>query len=201
MTPTLYIFAKRPVPGQVKTRLARSIGDEAACEVYIGMLGRIIDALADRPAWRTILAVTPDEAAAHDEIWPRATPRTAQGDGDLGMRMHRFLAGADRSTPVVIVGSDIPDMTADHVAGAFAALAQNDLVFGPAVDGGYWLVGASMPPPAGLFAGVRWSGPHALADTLANARGLEVAQLDIRLEDVDDAESLARHLDRHRPQR
>jgi hypothetical protein len=85
---------------------------------------------------------------------------------------------------VVIVGSDIPDLKAAHIAEAFRLLGPHDLVFGPAEDGGYWLVGAHgrsrMPD---LFSGVRWSTEHALADTLRNARG-SVGMLG-KLADVD----------------
>ncbi len=193
---TLYIFAKAPVPGRVKTRLARSVGDGAACAIYLELLAHVTDVLTNAPAWRTVLAVTPDESALSDHAWRCAAPRIPQGDGDLGARMHKALSTARRGWPVVIVGSDIPDITSGHVTQAFLALAHNDLVFGPAVDGSYWLVGASVPPPLDLFADVRWSSPFALADTLANARGRTVEQLDIRLEDVDDVESYRRYRDR-----
>lgn len=196
LKPTLFIFAKAPAPGRVKTRLARSIGDDAACGVYVELLARTIDALADAPAWRTVLAVTPDDAVATDAVWPRATLRAPQGDGDLGARMHRALATARRGLPVVIVGSDIADIAARHVAEAFDALDRHDLVIGPAVDGGYWLIGTAEAPPPDLFDGVRWSSPFALADTIANVRGMTVARLASCLEDVDDAESYARFLRR-----
>lgn len=192
------------MPGQVKTRLARSIGDAAACAIFREMLCGVIDRLADRPGWRTWLAVTPDAAASSQAEWPRAIPRVAQGGGDLGARMHRVLSRARPGAPVVIVGSDIPDPDAGHVAEALAALETHDLVVGPAVDGGYWLIGAADAPPPDLFADVRWSSRFALADTLAdtlaNARTLRVAQLAARLEDVDDADSLARHRARRQPQ-
>ncbi|MGY6634580.1 MAG: TIGR04282 family arsenosugar biosynthesis glycosyltransferase [Alkalilacustris sp.] len=199
MTATVHIFAKAPVPGQVKTRLARSIGNAAACAIYREMLCGVIDRLANRPGWRTWLAVTPDAAASSQAPWPRAIQRVAQGEGDLGARMHRVLSRARPGAPVVIVGSDIPDLDAGHVAEALAALETHDLVVGPALDGGYWLIGAADAPPPDLFAHVRWSSRFALADTLANARTLRVAQLAARLEDVDDADSLARHRARRQP--
>ncbi|MEN8195344.1 MAG: DUF2064 domain-containing protein, partial [Pseudomonadota bacterium] len=87
---------------------------------------------------------------------------------------------------VVIVGSDIPDVAPAHIDRAFAALGGHDTVFGPAVDGGYWLVGARRRPrtPGDLFSGVRWSTPHALGDTLANLGGASHALVDT-LEDID----------------
>jgi glycosyltransferase A (GT-A) superfamily protein (DUF2064 family) len=94
---------------------------------------------------------------------------------------------------VVIVGSDIPALRPRHVAQAFAQLGTHDAVFGPATDGGYWLVGLRRRPhvPA-LFEGVRWSTEHALADTLAKLRPGETAAFLDRLEDVDDAAAYRR---------
>jgi glycosyltransferase A (GT-A) superfamily protein (DUF2064 family) len=94
--------------------------------------------------------------------------------------------------PVVIVGTDIPRLRAHHVARAFAALGNCDAVLGPAMDGGYWMIGLRRRPRfIAPFRAVRWSSEHALDDTLANLRGHIVAVLD-QLEDVDDAVSLAR---------
>ena len=81
-----------------------------------------------------------------------------------------------RRAPSIIVGSDIPAIEAEHIAQAFRLLGRNDAVFGPAADGGYWLIGLKrMPKALAPFAGVRWSSPHALADTLANLKGKRVA--------------------------
>ena len=87
--------------------------------------------------------------------------------------------------PAIIVGSDIPAIEAEHIAQAFKLLGRNDAVFGPAADGGYWLIGLKRTPKAlAPFAGVRWSSPHALADTLANLKGKRVA-FAATLRDVD----------------
>ena len=184
MTARLFIFARAPVPGQVKTRLARGIGAAAALDFYRTTLFGVVARLRGH-GWDLALAVTPDEAAAKDSLWPEGVARTGQGEGDLGQRMARVLAQAHPASPALIVGADIPALDAPHIARALAALARNDLVLGPARDGGYWLIGARVPPPAALFDGVRWSGPDALADTRRNAAGLAVALAD-ELEDVDD---------------
>ena len=117
--------------------------------------------------------------------------RLPQGDGDLGDRMARCLARFGPN-PVLIVGSDIPDINRPHIASAFDALRRNDLVFGPSGDGGYWLVGAAQGARVGaLFNDVRWSTEHALADTLDNVRpGVRVAMLE-ELADIDDGEAYA----------
>jgi glycosyltransferase A (GT-A) superfamily protein (DUF2064 family) len=101
--------------------------------------------------------------------------------------------------PVVIVGSDIPEIERDHVAAAFRALGEHDAVFGPARDGGYWLVGLRRRPsrahPFGR--GVRWSSAHALADTLACLGGRRHCLLE-RLSDIDTAADYSAWLARKR---
>jgi hypothetical protein len=80
--------------------------------------------------------------------------------------------------PVVIVGSDVPGIAPGDIAAAFRALGAVDAVFGPAEDGGYWLVGQRRTPGTlQMFDGVRWSSPHTLADTLGNLQGRKVAHL------------------------
>jgi glycosyltransferase A (GT-A) superfamily protein (DUF2064 family) len=109
-----------------------------------------------------------------------------QGRGDLGQRMQRALG---RYRRVVLIGSDIPAVQTSDIAAAFRALGRAHCVFGPAEDGGYWLVGVGPRRPPRLFAAVRWSTNHALADTLRNCAGYRVALLR-RLRDVDTAADL-----------
>ena len=98
--------------------------------------------------------------------------------------------------PVVIVGSDIPGITPAPLASAFRELGRRDVVFGPAEDGGYWLVGLNWRVrTVGLFAGVRWSTCHALADTVANLDGRSVVYV-ARLGDVDDGAAFVKHAGR-----
>jgi rSAM/selenodomain-associated transferase 1 len=188
----LVVMVKAPRLGAVKRRLARDIGEVAARRFYVRTSGAVLRRLAREPHWRCLLAVTPDHYAGEGRFWPPEIPRLPQGTGDLGARMARPFAALPPG-PVVIVGSDIPGLGRAHVARAFAALDRHDLVFGPAADGGYWLIGARRRPlPPRLFANVRWSSPHALADTLANlGPGVSTAFLDT-LTDVDTAADLAR---------
>lgn len=189
----LVIFAKAPRLGQVKSRLAAGIGEEAALAFYRETLASVLARLDGGGPWRTILAVTPDEAADEPALWPGPVPRVPQGEGDLGRRMGRFLARARAERPLMIVGSDIPELQAVHVERALAALARHDLALGPAGDGGYWLIGASRALPAGVLRDVRWSTEHALADTRrgAAAAGFSTALVD-ELEDVDELEAYQR---------
>jgi hypothetical protein len=186
--PPVCLMVKAPRPGRVKTRLAREIGEMAAVRFHRHNTATVIRRLRD-PRWRLMLAVAP-EAVDAARWWPRDLPRVSQGPGDLGARMAHVFAQAGTG-PALIVGSDIPGITAGRIAAAFGALRGADAVIGPAPDGGYWLVGLRRGPgPRGMFDGVRWSGPHARADTIANleARGLRVALAD-ELSDVDDAAS------------
>jgi glycosyltransferase A (GT-A) superfamily protein (DUF2064 family) len=102
-------------------------------------------------------------------------------------RMLRTGAGA----PACVIGADIPGINKDRIAEAFKVLGNHDAVFGPAPDGGYWLVGLKHPArqPAGLFQGVRWSTKHALADTIATLPDHRIAKV-TPLRDVDTAADL-----------
>lgn len=190
---TVIVFARAPRLGAVKRRLARGIGAMGALRFYRAQLAAVTRALADDPRWRLLLAATPDRAARPGRCWPRSRRCPAvvrQGGGDLGARLDRATRG--RRHRVVVVGSDIPGIARTDIAAAFRALGRADAVFGPAEDGGYWLVGLGPPQrrPSRPFAGVRWSTEHALADTIANFAGRRIALLR-RLRDVDTAEDLA----------
>ncbi|MGR3802757.1 TIGR04282 family arsenosugar biosynthesis glycosyltransferase [Marinibacterium profundimaris] len=180
-------MVKLPRPGRVKTRLARDIGRVPATWWFRHQVARLLRRLRD-PRWDIVLAVAPDAEGLRARAWPADLPRRAQGRGDLGARMARQLRAAPG--PVCLVGADIPGITRAHVARAFRALRSNDMVFGPAPDGGYWLIGRSARPlPPGLFAGVRWSTEHALADTLRTLPDRRVALVDT-LADVDEGSDL-----------
>jgi uncharacterized protein len=181
--PRLIVFAKAPVLGTVKTRLAADIGAAQALACYQSMLSQTVERLRDGP-WQLTLVVTPDASTGSDQLWPFGVAREPQGEGDLGQRMLRWLATATPASPVIIVGSDIPGIARTHVEHAVEQLTAADLVVGPATDGGYWLIGARRPVPDTLFQDVRWSTPHALAGTLANASGLAVAHAPV-LDDLD----------------
>ena len=183
-------MVKAPVAGRVKTRLGRDIGMTSAAWWFRHQTARTIRNLND-PRWETVLAVSPDGARLAVPSRPRLNAaQIGQGRGDLGARMARLFRGLPPG-PAVIVGADIPGVRRAHVSRAFAALGAHDAVFGPALDGGYWLVGMKRlrPPPPGIFARVRWSSRHALADSMATLPGWRVARVDV-LRDVDEAADL-----------
>ncbi|HML90922.1 TIGR04282 family arsenosugar biosynthesis glycosyltransferase [Methyloceanibacter sp.] len=185
-------MAKQPKAGAAKRRLARGIGNVRAVRFYRTVLGHTLLRLGSDPRWRTYLAVSPD-SALDENCWPGASRivRLQQGHGDLGARMQR-LFDAMPPGPVVVVGSDIPAMSRAHIADAFGKLGRADAVFGPARDGGYWLVGLKQSPRRLTpFENVPWSTPDALSATCANLKGRKIA-LAATLTDVDTAEDWSR---------
>jgi rSAM/selenodomain-associated transferase 1 len=186
----LVVMAKAPVAGRVKTRIAGQAGVAAAARFARLGAAALLRRVAADPRWSTTVAVTPD-AAALRRLWPGGAALAPQGDGDLGRRMQRIFERAPHG-PVVIVGTDVPGITPGLIAAAFRLLGRHDAVFGPAADGGYWLVGMRRRPRVlQPFHGVRWSTAHALDDTLANLSGRSVARV-ATLSDVDTAADLAR---------
>ncbi|WP_350333347.1 TIGR04282 family arsenosugar biosynthesis glycosyltransferase [Coralliovum pocilloporae] len=182
----LVIMVKAPRMGLVKTRLSRGIGASEALRFYRTATGNLIRRLGRDGRWQTHLAIAPDRDL-QSPVWPDHVRRMSQGQGDLGARMQHVFDSLPAG-PVVIVGSDIPGISADHIDTAFRALGQSDVVIGPALDGGYWLIGQKRRPTVlSLFDGVRWSSETTLDDTLANARQASVARLE-PLPDVDEAE-------------
>lgn len=196
----LIVFARAPQYGAVKTRLAAEIGVGAAWRAYRTITATTLATLAPSPHWTTHLAVTPARFAERGRFWPRTIPRSPQPIGGLGQRMSAALANAARHGPAIIVGSDIPDMTAAHIGAAFESLGRHDVVLGPATDGGYWLVGVRRGLPEAalrhLFDAVRWSSGDALADTLRNVPNRWRIGYAATLRDVDNATDLAAWLGR-----
>lgn len=189
MTRHLVLMLKEPRPGRVKTRLARDIGTVPAAWWFRHQTRALIGRLHD-PRWQLWLAVAPDAAGLKSRCWPAHLPRLPQGQGDLGTRMARMFRSLPPG-PACLIGGDIPGVTPAHIARAFQALGGQDAVFGPAPDGGYWLVGLARgtAQPGGLFEGVRWSSPHALADSIASLPGRRITLTDT-LRDVDTAADL-----------
>ena len=177
MQRTLIVMVKEPRPGRVKTRLAREIGSVAAAWWFRHQCARLLRRLRD-PRWRIMLAVSPDRDGMASRCWPEDLARLPQGSGDLGDRMARAMRAAPPG-PVCVIGADIPGITRAAIWRAFRALGGAEVVFGPAEDGGYWLVGVrnARQVPQRLFEGVRWSSEHALADTEYSVAGRRIAQL------------------------
>ncbi|MFY0594976.1 MAG: TIGR04282 family arsenosugar biosynthesis glycosyltransferase [Cognatishimia sp.] len=194
MRKTLVVMVKEPRPGRVKTRLGRDIGLTTSAWWFRHQVKALLKRV-ESPKWDVVLAVAPDVAGMSSRVWPGHLPRIRQGAGDLGDRMARVFRGLPNG-PVCIIGADIPGINAVRIEEAFGALGAHDAVYGPADDGGYWLVGMKRvgPVPLRLFEGVRWSTEHALADSKATMPGLRIAEI-ATLRDVDtlaDLQALSR---------
>ena len=187
---TLIIFAKEPVPGRVKTRLAAAVGPEEAARIYRKMGREVVDQLRNGP-YRTVVCFDPPgaEPAVREWLGAEKVEFTPQSPGGLGERVRAAVSKAfSRSERVVVVGTDAPDVDRAVVAGAFRRLDEADIVVGPARDGGYYLLGVSSPSTR-LFEAIPWSTEKVLEETLSRAEeaGLSVALLPV-LSDVDTAE-------------
>ncbi len=181
MRASLIIMSRVPFVGAVKRRLGREIGAVSAARFYRKML-RVSLALSSDHLWWSYVAMTPDHIT-----YPLDLPRLPQGHGDLGQRMERLarrLSGA-----VIFIGSDVPLIRRAHIRRAVRGLYGHDVVLGPSRDGGYWLVGFRNPSLR-IFRDVRWSTPHALADTCANVSSKDIFFLE-ELRDIDEAQDLA----------
>ena len=192
------LFAKAPRPGAVKTRLAADLGDRAAASVYRKLGAGVADAVS--AAFPLTVWYEPADAEAEMRAWLGNRHRyLPQPPGDLGDRLRVGFAThfASDPEPAVAIGADAPGVNAGVVEEAFARLRRADVVIGPALDGGYYLLGLIRPVPA-LFAGIPWGTGGVLHETLAicQRNGLAVGQLS-PLPDVDTVDDLrAAGLDR-----
>lgn len=184
--PRVIVFLRSPELGKVKTRLAATVGPERALAVHRQLMELTLAALRSVP--EVTLCVTPDSAVSSRD-WPLQPGWSfvAQGEGDLGRRLERSFAAsfAVHSQPLVVIGCDCPDVTPADMMEAGRLLTQRDVVFGPATDGGYWLIGLRRPAPE-LFSEIPWGSDQVLAASVkaAQAAGLTVGYLR-ELSDID----------------
>ena len=194
--PVVIIFARVPRLGAVKRRLAAGVGMHEAYEFYKRSFSNLVRSLSLHPHWDLELCVTPNNVRGLNRIWCHSETITFQSCGDLGVRMERAIAKHEYS-PVLLVGSDIPGILPSDIENGIRALARNDFIFGPTLDGGYWLTGARRGNLVkGMYRHVRWSSPYALSDTMRNIQGKKVSTLRL-LSDIDDAEDYYAYM-RHR---
>lgn len=186
----LYLAAKAPVPGRVKTRLGATIGDSAAAELYTAFLADLSARLASAPfevAWY----VAPDAQRHLAPYLAGAASVRVQRGPDWAARQAALFRDCEEAGEgtVALAATDSPQLTPARVMEAFAALERDDVVFGPTLDGGYYLVG--MRRAHDLFSGVAMSTASALDQALERARrlGLSVALLAPEF-DVDNAADL-----------
>jgi rSAM/selenodomain-associated transferase 1 len=178
------VYGREPIAGRVKTRLAASIGDEAAAELYSVLLARSVQQ-AVLTGFHAVLAVSNHPGAGWQP--PPDAALDLQRGSDLGARLkdtfdRRFSEGWSK---VIIVGSDCPGMAAHHIQSAAVRLERYAAVVGPAEDGGYWLIG-QRAPGTDLFSGIPWSSHTTMEATRRRLRekGTSWAEID-RLADID----------------
>ena len=198
------VFAKKPEPGRVKTRVAARYGPAAAAELHEAMLLDLVANWAGAdvlgPGIRRVLAYAPADAGAwFDARLPTSFAREPQRDGDLGCRMQAFFDGefARGASRVVLIGADAPTLDPTVVVDAFRHLDHRDVALGPAADGGYYLIGSRLRPPP-VFDAVDWGSPNVLTQTVerlrASGRSLAVLPPWYDVDTPDDVTALAGHI-------
>lgn len=189
MKEALLIFAKKPELGKVKTRLAKDIGDDKALAIYKQLLAYTFDVAAQSKV-HTIACFTQEDkvtldAIAHDGFYK-------QEQGDLGHKMYQaFVHGKEQGfDKTVIIGTDCADLTKEIIEEAFLKLETHDVVIGPAMDGGYYLIGTKNPLLY-LFQNIDWSTEKVLSQTLdaIKANDHTVCLLE-ELSDIDNVNDL-----------
>jgi len=185
----LIIFVKNPVLGKAKTRLAATIGDEKALEVYLQLLDITRNVALDADCTRHVFY----SDAIENDTWDEDKfNKHLQEGGSLGQRMKNafnqvFVLGAKE---VIIIGSDCPKLNGEIIENGFQLLAENDACIGPAKDGGYYLLGMKKQLPF-LFDGKEWSTDSVFEDTTSDLvkNGLTFGLLP-ELSDLDTADDL-----------
>lgn len=198
----LIVFVKYPLPGMVKTRLARDVGNEQAACLYKNT-AELVLARAAPPClqgeYATAIFFSPAEHEVPVRQWlPRHDLYFPQQGVGLGERMlNAFRKGfSDGYTHISIIGSDCPDVSGEIITRSFALLDTRDAVIGPACDGGYYLLGLRQAAP-GLFTAVDWGTGKVLGQTIDRMRTLKLScALLPELRDIDRMEDLQYYRER-----
>ncbi|GGG40479.1 TIGR04282 family arsenosugar biosynthesis glycosyltransferase [Bizionia arctica] len=184
----LIIFTRNPELGTCKTRLAKTIGDEAALKIYKHLLQHTVDITEKVKADKVVFY---SEHIHKNDIWNDDTfIKKLQQGNDLGIKMKNaftdlFTSGYEK---IMIVGSDILDLKTEHITDAFLKLDSHDVVLGPALDGGYYLLGMKQLH-LNIFENKVWGTETVLESTLKDLEHLNVFQLET-LNDIDTFEDM-----------
>lgn len=186
----LMLFVRNPELGKVKTRLAASVGPETALDIYLHLLQHTRSVTQELPMDKVVYY---SERVEEQDMWPNQQyQKKLQPAGDLGEKMAAAFEAAFTAgyTSVVIIGSDCLQLTSDIISKAFEELQTHEVVIGPALDGGYYLLGMNHLHPE-LFQGKRWSTEHVFPDTLYDIERLHLTHALLpALSDVDNLEDL-----------
>lgn len=187
----LLIFTKNPVAGKVKTRLAKGIGDEKALEVYKFLLDHSHHISAPLELAKQVHY---SQSIAESDIWSEGGfQKKLQVEGDLGEKMSAaFKAGFEEGYQnIIIIGSDLYDISSEDIKNAFSAFESNDYVIGPAEDGGYYLLGMKSLNSA-LFQNKEWSTSTVFEDSLKDMQDGKVEVLPVK-NDIDTLDDIKDH--------
>lgn len=193
MSTPIIVFAKAPVPGLAKTRLAPALGEAGAAALAERMLRHALAQAVAADVGPVELCAAPD--ASHPARQAAAAAQgvrlTEQGTGDLGLRMHRaFARSLMHHGRVLLIGTDAPSLDAGVLRQAASALQDHDAVFVPALDGGYALVGQRRADPR-WFSDMRWSHDRVMEDTRERLRAAGVRWAELpAVADIDEPADL-----------
>lgn len=189
----LLIFTRNPELGKVKSRLAKTVGNEKALEIYKFLLAhtkKVTQKLScDKAVFYSV-------KVRENDIWDaNHYQKFAQSGDDLGRRMHNAFDQSFKNgyQKVIIIGSDLYDLQEQHIEEAFNALNDNDIVIGPAEDGGYYLLGMKTLHPK-IFENKEWGTSSVRKDTLNDLQELKIHQTQM-LNDIDYYEDIEKHLE------
>ena len=187
----LIIFTRNPILGKVKTRLAKTVGDKTALDIYTFLLEKTKEITLDSSCDKVVYY---SEKIIKNDIWNcNSFRKEVQSGEDLGAKMKNSFYDAFENNyrKVVLIGSDIYDLESYHINEAFKKLDTNDVVMGPALDGGYYLIGLKKMHPK-IFDNKKWGSSTVRKDTLKNLEKVDVHLLPI-LNDVDVIEDIEHH--------
>lgn len=189
----LFIFVRNPELGKVKTRLAKSIGNKIALKIYTFLLNHIKNITQNLPYDKAIYY---SEKVQKNDLWDKDIyQKHLQQGADLGTKMKNAFSNsfADSYKKVIIIGSDLPDLQEQHITDAFKQLDRNDVVLGPAEDGGYYLLGMKFLHPK-IFENKNWGTASVREETVKDLEKVSVHLL-AELRDVDVIEDIENHPD------
>lgn len=186
--PLIMVFVRNPELGRVKTRLAKSIGDQAALEIYKILSKHTSKIISEIDSDQLIFY---SDKIQDNDIWTATNcKKQIQTKGDLGQKMlaafqYGFSLGYQK---IIIIGSDLYSLRPKHIESAFEQLENYDVVIGPALDGGYYLLGLNFIIPK-IFKQKQWSTSSVLKETLSDLKEFNVNLLE-PLNDIDTYEDL-----------
>ncbi|MGB5555791.1 MAG: TIGR04282 family arsenosugar biosynthesis glycosyltransferase [Flavobacteriaceae bacterium] len=197
----LIIFTRNPELGKCKTRLAATVGDETALEIYTFLLKHTVEISTNLNVAKQVYY---SELIPDNDLWDAQVYTKKQQKGnDLGERMeHAFQEGfAEGFEKICIIGSDMFDLEQNDLEQAFVALDTSDFVLGPALDGGYYLIGMKVLEPS-IFKNKKWGTDTVLKDTLNDLNKHSLHLLNVRndvdlYEDIKDVEAFKPFLIKH----